>query len=265
MAETCPNAELCCICKEPSHRAWFCHFSWYCDVSPASSPAPQCHDTRQDTHQDTSRDMPVVANPPDPPPSSVAPSDRQPPLPARTPRTFLTPKVFSFSVICLVMMMTSPVFFQIVKSTLLTMIARIIMLMITMMRMMMLMVMIITTMKIMMMITMVMIWSLPKPVYRSLRLLALTQLLSVGPSLPLPTLFLPPPLGDREFASAQPADDSPADITPMESQPLFSSAESEPLAFSVLPDPKPQPFKSRFCLIRCSICCVKIPCRCLRP
>ena len=108
---------------------------------------------------------------------AVAPSDRQPPLPARTPRTFLTPKVFSFSVICLVMMMTSPVFFQIVKSTLL-MIARIIMLRITMMRMMMLMVMIITTMKIMMMITMVMIWSLPKPVYRSL---------------PLPTLFLPPP------------------------------------------------------------------------
>lgn len=192
VAETCPNAELCCICKEPSHRAWFCHFSWYCDVSPASSPAPQCHDTRQDTHQDTSRDMPVVANPPDPPPSSVAPSDRQPPLPARTPRTFLTPKVFSFSVICLVMMMTSPVFFQIVKLTLLMMIARIIMLMITMMRMMMLMVMIITTMK-MMMITMVMIWSLPKPVYRSLPLLALTQLLSVGPSLPLPTLLLPPP------------------------------------------------------------------------
>ena len=192
MAETCPNAELCCICKEPSHRAWFCHFSWYRDVSPASSPAPQCHDTRQDTHQDTSRDMPVVANPPDPPPSSVAPSDRQPPLPARTPRTFLTPKVFSFSVICLVMMMTSPVFFQIVKSTLL-MIARIIMLRITMMRMMMLMVMIITTMKIMMMISMVMIWSLPKPVYRSLPLLALTQLLSVGPSLPLPTLLLPPP------------------------------------------------------------------------
>lgn len=193
MAETCPNAELCCICKEPSHRAWFCHFSWYCDVSPASSPAPQCHDTRQDTHQDTSRDMPVVANPPDPPPSSVAPSDRQPPLPARTPRTFLTPKVFSLSVICLVMM-TAPVFFQIVKLTLLMMIARIIMLMITMMRMMMLMVMIITTMKIMMMITMVMIWSLPKPVYRSLPLLALTQLLSVGPSLPLPTLLLPPPL-----------------------------------------------------------------------
>ena len=141
---------------------------------------------------------------------AVTPSDRQPPLPARTPRTFLTPKVFSFSVICLVMMMTSPVFFQIVKSTLL-MIARIIMLRITMMRMMMLMVMIITTMKIMMMITMVMIWSLPKPVYRSL---------------PLPTLFLPPP----------PGDDSPADITPMESQPLFSSTESEPLAFSVLPD-----------------------------
>ena len=109
---------------------------------------------------------------------AVAPSDRQPPLPARTPRTFLTPKVFSFSVICLVMMMTSPVFFQIVRSTLLMMIARIIMLMITMMRMMMLMVMIITTMKIMMMITMVMIWSLPKPVYRSL---------------PLPTLFLAPP------------------------------------------------------------------------
>ena len=151
---------------------------------------------------------------------AVAPSDRQPPLPARTPRTFLTPKVFSFSVICLVMMMTSPVFFQIVKSTLL-MIARIIMLRITMMRMMMLMVMIITTMKIMMMITMVMIWSLPKPVYRSL---------------PLPTLFLPPPPSDREFASAQSADDSPADITPMESQPLFSSTESEPLAFSVLPD-----------------------------
>lgn len=192
VAETCPNAKLCCICKEPSHRAWFCHFSWYCDVSPASSPAPQCHDTRQDTHQDTSRDMPVVANPPDPPPSSVAPSDRQPPLPVRTPRTFLTPKVFSLSVICLVMM-TSPVFFQIVKLTLLMMIARIIMLMITMMRMMMLMVMIITTMKIMMMITMVMIWSLPKPVYRSLPLLALTQLLSVGPSLPLPTLLLPPP------------------------------------------------------------------------
>ena len=111
---------------------------------------------------------------------AVAPSDRQPPLPARTPRTFLTPKVFSFSVICLVMM-TSPVFFQIVKSTLL-MIARIIMLRITMMRMMMLMVMIITTMKIMMMITMVMIWSLPKPVYRSL---------------PLPTLFLPPPPPQR--------------------------------------------------------------------
>ena len=153
---------------------------------------------------------------------AVAPSDRQPPLPARTPRTFLTPKVFLFSVICLVMMMTSPVFFQIVRSTLLMMIARIIMLMITMMRMMMLMVMIITTMKIMMMITMVMIWSLPKPVYRSL---------------PLPTLFLPPPPSrDREFASAQPADDSPADITPMESQPLFSSTESEPLAFSVLPD-----------------------------
>lgn len=123
---------------------------------------------------------------------AVAPSDRQPPLPARTPRTFLTPKVFSFSVICLVMMMTSPVFFQIVRSTLLMMIARIIMLMITMMRMMMLMVMIITTMKIMMMITMVMIWSLPKPVYLSLPLLALTQLLSVRPSLPLPTLFLPP-------------------------------------------------------------------------
>ena len=264
MAETCPNAELCCICKEPSHRAWFCHFSWYCDVSPASSPAPQCHDTRQDTNQDTSWDMPLVANPPDPPPSSVAPSDRQPPLPARTPRTFLTPKVFSLSVICLVMM-TSPVFFQIVKLTLLMMIARIIMLMITMMRMMMLMVMIITTMKITMMITMVMIWSLPKPVYRSLPLLALTQLLSVGPSLPLPTLLLPPPPGDREFASAQPADDSPADITPMESQPLFSSTESEPLAFSVLPDPKPQPFKSRFGLIRCSICCVKIPRRCLRP
>ena len=162
MAETCPNAELCCICKEPSHRAWFCHFSWYCDVSPASSPAPQCHDTRQDTNQDTSWDMPLVANPPDPPPSSVAPSDRQRPLPARTPRTFLTPKIFSFSVICLVMMMTLPVFFQIVKSILLMMIARIIMLMITM-RMMMLMVMI-TTMK-MMMITMVMIWSLPKPVY----------------------------------------------------------------------------------------------------
>lgn len=191
MAETCPNAELCCICKEPSHRAWFCHFSWYCDVSPASSPAPQCHDTRQDTNQDTSWDMPLVANPPDPPPSSVAPSDRQRPLPARTARTFLTPKIFSFSVICLVMMMTLPVFFQIVKSILLMMIARIIMLMITM-RMMMLMVMI-TTMKIMMMITMVMIWSLPKPVYRSLPLLALTQLLSVGPSLPLPTLFLPPP------------------------------------------------------------------------
>ena len=192
VAETCPNAELCCICKEPSHRAWFCRFSWYCDVSPTSSPAPQCQDTRQDTHQDTSRDMPLVANPPDPRPSSVPPSDSQPPLPARTPRTFLTPKVFSFSVICLVMIMTSPVFFQIVRSTLLMMIARIIMLMITMMRMMMLMVMIITTMKIMMMITMVMIWSLPKPVYLSLPLLALTQLLSVRPSLPLPTLFLPP-------------------------------------------------------------------------
>lgn len=65
------------------------------------------------------------------------------------------------------------------------------------------------------------------------------------------------PPGDCEFASAQPADDSPADITPMESQPLFSSTESEPLAFSVLPDPKPQPFKSRFGLIRCSMCCVK--------
>ena len=193
MAETCPNAELCCICKEPSHRAWFCRFSWYCDVSPTSSPAPQCQDTCQDTHQDTSRDMPLVANPPDPRPSSVPPSDSQPPLPARTLRTFLTPKVFSFSVICLVMMMTSQVFFQIVRSTLLMMIARIIMLMITMMRMMMLMVMIITTMKIMMMITMVMIWSLPKPVYPSLPLLALTQLYSVRPSLPLPTLFLPPP------------------------------------------------------------------------
>lgn len=263
MAETCPNAELCCICKEPSHRAWFCRFSWYCDVSPTSSPAPQCQDTRQDTHQDTSRDMPLVANPPDPRPSSVPPSDSQPPLPARTPRTFLTPKVFSFSVICLVMMMTSPVFFQIVRSTLLMMIARIIMLMTTMMRMMMLMVMIITTMKIMMMITMVMIWSLPKPVYLSLPLLALTQLLSVRPSLPLLTLFLPP--GDREFASAEPADDSPADVTPMESQPLLSSTESEPLGFSVLQDPKPQHSKSRFGLIRCSICCVEIQRRCLRP
>ena len=191
MAETCPNAELRCICKEPSHRAWFCRFSWYCDVSPTSSPAPQCQDTRQDTHQDTSRDMPLVANPPDPRPSSVPPSDSQPPLPARTPRTFLTPKVFSLSVICLVMM-TAPVFFQIVKLALLMMIARIIILMITMMRMMMVMVMIITTMKIMMMITMVMIWSLPKPVYLSLPLLALTQLLSVRPSLPLLTLFLPP-------------------------------------------------------------------------
>ena len=75
MAERCPNAELCCICKEPSHRVRFCHFSWYRDVSPTSSPAPQC----QDTCQDTRRDTPLVANPRDPLPSSVPPSDSQSP------------------------------------------------------------------------------------------------------------------------------------------------------------------------------------------
>ena len=264
MAETCPNAELCCICKEPSHRAWFCRFSWYCDVSPTSSPAPQCQDMRQDTHQDTSRDMPLVANPPDPQPSSVPPSDSQPPLPARTPRTFLTPKVFSFSVICLVMMMTSPVFFS--NSEVDTsdddctdhnahdnddedddadgddnnddedndddndgddMVT-------------------------------------PEA--------GIPESASAGPdpaSLGTPKSasadLVPTPPGDREFASAEPADDSPADVTLMESQPLLSSTESEPLGFSVLQDPKPQHSKSRFSLIRCSICCVEIQRRCLRP
>ena len=74
-----------------------------------------------------------------------------------------------------------------------------------------------------------------------------------------------PPPRDPEFASAEPADDSPADVTPMESQPLFSSTELEPLAFSVLPDPKPQCSKSRFGLICRSMSCVEIPRRCLRP
>ena len=77
--------------------------------------------------------------------------------------------------------------------------------------------------------------------------------------------LVPTPPGDHEFASAEPADDSPADVTPMESQPLFSSTESEPLGFSVLQDPKPQHSKSRFGLIRCSICCLEIQRRCLRP
>ena len=77
--------------------------------------------------------------------------------------------------------------------------------------------------------------------------------------------LVPTPPGDPEFASAEPADDSPADVTPMESQPLFSSTEFEPLAFSVLPDPKPQCSKSRFGLIHRSISCVEIPRRCLRP
>ena len=40
VAESCPNQELCCICKEPSHRARFCPYSWFRQSSPARSPAP---------------------------------------------------------------------------------------------------------------------------------------------------------------------------------------------------------------------------------
>ena len=37
VAETCPNQELCCICKEPSHRACFCPYSWFRLESPQTS------------------------------------------------------------------------------------------------------------------------------------------------------------------------------------------------------------------------------------
>lgn len=83
VAEECPHEELCCICKESSHRARFCRFSWYRDVSPSSSPAPQRQDLQQDT-RDTRRDAPLDTHPPDthppdPPISSLPPSDSQPP------------------------------------------------------------------------------------------------------------------------------------------------------------------------------------------
>lgn len=51
--ETCPQQELCCICKEPSHRARFCPYSWYRQSSPASSPArdPTSEPVRQEQEQ----------------------------------------------------------------------------------------------------------------------------------------------------------------------------------------------------------------------
>ena len=84
VAEECPHEELCCICKESSHRARFCRFSWYRDVSPSSSPAPQHQDLQQDTRRHTRRDTPLDTHlpdthPPDPSVSSLPPSDSQPP------------------------------------------------------------------------------------------------------------------------------------------------------------------------------------------
>ena len=53
VCEACPHEELCCICKEPSHRARFCPYSWYRQSSPASSPAhgPTSEPVRQEQVQ----------------------------------------------------------------------------------------------------------------------------------------------------------------------------------------------------------------------
>ena len=53
VCETCPHQELCCICKEPSHRARFCPYSWFRQSSPASSPArdPASEPIRQEQDQ----------------------------------------------------------------------------------------------------------------------------------------------------------------------------------------------------------------------
>ena len=62
---------------------------------------------------------------------------------------------------------------------------------------------------------------------------------------------VPTPPGDPELT--EPTDDSPPDTTPLESQPLFSSSESQSLTSSADPDPKSQRSQSRFGPIRRSI------------
>ena len=64
---------------------------------------------------------------------------------------------------------------------------------------------------------------------------------------------VPTPPGDPELASTQSTDDSPSEVTPLESQPLFSSSESQPLTSSAASDPKTQRSESRFGPIHHSI------------
>ena len=86
VAETCPNPELCCICKEPSHRARFCPYSWFRQSSPTRSPAPlspsrqeqdRVQEPQQELPPETQREQPL---PPrdestNPPPVAADPLD----------------------------------------------------------------------------------------------------------------------------------------------------------------------------------------------
>ena len=58
VCETCPHEELCCICKEPSHRARFCPYSWYRQSSPPSSPAQEQEQQEQIRDQEQAREEP---------------------------------------------------------------------------------------------------------------------------------------------------------------------------------------------------------------
>ena len=74
--DECTHEELCCICKEPSHRARHCPYSWY-----RSSPVPSPH--RGDPSTSVSRDIdlpPLQRVPPanDPPPAQDVPAEPTP-------------------------------------------------------------------------------------------------------------------------------------------------------------------------------------------
>lgn len=57
--DECTHEELCCICKEPSHRARHCPYSWY-----RSSPVPSPQ--RDDPPANVSRDPPPLQRVPPP-------------------------------------------------------------------------------------------------------------------------------------------------------------------------------------------------------
>ena len=58
-AESCPSVELCCICKHHSHRARYCPYSWYRQPSPPGSPAqsaPPQNENQEPAHGESQRE-----------------------------------------------------------------------------------------------------------------------------------------------------------------------------------------------------------------